>query len=66
VVNESTGFLIPFENAPLFAEKTLELVKNTDKMGIMGKNSLTKAQNLFTIDRMADKYLAVIEEVLRS
>jgi len=59
------GFLIEPEKAGKLAEKIKYLIDNAEKRTIMGRNSRDLARKEFSWERIANRYIAVYEDVAR-
>lgn len=59
-----TGFLIPPDNVPMFAEAVITLRKNTELLQQMSSNVRRHVEACFSMDRMGGAYLRLIESGL--
>ncbi|OGC70083.1 hypothetical protein A2415_00600 [candidate division WWE3 bacterium RIFOXYC1_FULL_39_7] len=65
VIDEETGYLIPFADFKLFKDKLKYLMDNPEQVIKLGQAAKTKAQNEFSQDRMIEQYESLIRKIVR-
>ena len=66
VVDGDTGFLVRARDPAKFAEKVIELLRDPDLRRRMGESGRNRVSEAFQVERAADRYLDIYEEVLVS
>jgi len=64
IVHEETGLLVESENPRLLAEAVDNLLSHPEKAEAMGKAAQKRARELFTVEKMAQAYLSMYQEVI--
>jgi glycosyltransferase involved in cell wall biosynthesis len=64
VVEGDTGFLVPVRDPAEFARKVVGLLRDPDLRQRMGESGRARVSEAFQVERAADRYLEIYEEVL--
>ena len=61
IVHEQTGILVPPENVPALAEGIMHLLSEEPLRMQLAQNGKELVQMRFSLDRMAENYLKILE-----
>lgn len=65
VVDNATGYVVKAGDAETFKQRTLDVIGNPLLYQRMSENAVRKARNEFTLERMIDSYVQIIEEITK-
>ena len=63
IVDGETGFLVPAKNVEQLAEKICVLLMDDEKRLKMGTNARKKAQALFSLEAVAEKWIRTLKQI---
>ena len=66
IVDGDCGWLVPSATPRKLAEKIIELLKNPQKAAQLGKAAQKRAQSLFSLDGMIEKYDQLFQSTVKS
>jgi glycosyltransferase involved in cell wall biosynthesis len=64
VVHQETGLIVPPKNPVALSEALLGLLRDEQKVKMMGQKGRARAEELFTLERMARETMAIYESLI--